>query len=114
MIVATPAANQPWRPDEQPATTTTLPGLTVIVVVPGLYNGPNHKSLGHCAAGQRIVVPPGPYAKHLLAHGLVELPGDAAEPEPAQTLAPAQPEEPENPRHRGTARRQTRRHKEQE
>lgn len=59
------------------------------MVVPGLYNGPNHKSLGHCEAGKLITVAPGPYAEYLLAHGLVEIPGEAqASPQPAPPSEP--------------------------
>lgn len=56
-----------------------LSGLMVIVVVAGRYNGPNHKSLGDCEAGQQIVISPGPYAEYLLEQGFVRLPGEEPE-----------------------------------
>lgn len=79
MIVAEPTGRR-WKPDEETEQMAPqLSGLMVIVVVAGRYNGPNHKSLGDCEAGQQIVISPGPYAEYLLEQGLVRLPGEELE-----------------------------------
>lgn len=80
-MIVTPPTNKKWQPDEpKPVEVETVDGLEVIVVVPGAYNGTNHKSLGMCKAGDRIVISPGTYADYLLENGLVTLPGGDASP----------------------------------
>lgn len=104
MIVAEPTGRR-WKPDEETEQMAPqLSGLMVIVVVAGRYNGPNHKSLGDCEAGQQIVIPPGPYAEYLLEQGLVRLHDEEPETDPGPADAPT-PDAPDNeesaPKRRG-------------
>lgn len=74
------------------------PSVRVRVLRAGVYNGPNHKALGRCEAGQVADVAAGAYAAALIASGAVEL---YQEPE-AEAQAEAQaavPEPPAVPRH---------------
>lgn len=45
-------------------------GRQVMIVVAGIYNGPNHKSLGWIEAGDLVTVAVGPYADSLIQDGL--------------------------------------------
>lgn len=46
--------------------------MRVRVLVDGVYNGPGHRSLGVCRAGDVIEVQGGAYADSLIADGFVE------------------------------------------
>lgn len=74
------------------------PSARVRILRAGVYNGPNHKTLGRCEAGQVADIAVGAYAAALIANGAVELYTET-EPQPeAQAIAP-EPIPPAVPRH---------------
>lgn len=87
---------------------TAAEGKQVVVIVAGIYNGPNNKSLGWCEESVVIRVAVGDYADSLVRDGLVALYDDTpvvddeVAPALGESLAdmaapPVPPQEPEAP-----------------
>lgn len=57
----------------KPTFATPVPqGVEVEVLEPGIYNGPDHKSLGMQAAGAVITIASGGYSSYLIEQGFVK------------------------------------------
>ena len=70
----------------------TMAVALVRVLEAGIYNGPEHKSLGQCEVGEIIPVVTGGYSQYLIENGFVEAyTPNVPQPEPEPEPPPAQP-----------------------
>ena len=70
MLVAPPPLRSEGKKRQDPASPAPM-GVEVEVLSPGIYNGPDHKSLGQQPVGALIMIASGGYSSYLIEQGYV-------------------------------------------